>query len=187
VWLADGSVLSAGAVIDVSGRNAQVELSGGGSGLVPSGDILALLFEASSLAGLSGMEIVDRRAAPGRRWAPEPARVPAPGSGRAPLLFLADVIVPGPMTLTWRLPEGATRFGATASLPAESLPWGACEVVVRDGGEEVFRGALDEGTPELEIGVEVGSRELEIEVVAGRYGPVGDVVRLHAPRVLVGE
>jgi len=187
VWLADGSVLRAGAVIDVSGANAQVELPGGESGLVGAEEILALLFEASSLAALSGLEVQEKRAPAGRRWAPALTLEPAASSGRSPLLFTSDVVVPGPMTVSWRLPEGASRFGATASLPAGALPWGACEVVVRDGGEEVFRGTLDAETPKLEIAVGLVTRDLEIEVEAGRYGPVGDVVRLSAPRVLVGD
>jgi len=90
------------------------------------------------------------------------------------------------MALRWALPEGAGRFATTAELSSAGLPWGDCEIVVRVDGRELARERLWRERTSAAINVALdGGAAIEIEIESGRFGPVGDAVRLIDPLVLV--
>ena len=185
VWLADGSVLSAASMVDLGDGTVRLDLAGGAWAPVPLGEVRAIAFEIAALAAVGAPASSSVTTPPDRRWSAPPEAIPPRGSATAPFLYSGDLLVPGPMTLRWSLPEGAVLFGTVAEMNPASFPWGDCEVVVRDGGREVFRAQLCEASPEVEINVPLRSRELEIEIEAGRYGPVLDIVRLRRPMLRV--
>ncbi len=181
LWLADGSVLSAASATTLPGERVEIELTTGEVATIPIGDLLAASFAAERIRALGAMRPESVRIPADRRWSPPLRSVPEAGAIAIAPLFASDVIVPGPMTLRWSMPEGAVRLGLTAELPEASLPWGDCELVIREGGRELARERLWRERRVAEIRVDLSGGPLEIEVDAGRYGPVGDVVRLRAP------
>jgi hypothetical protein len=186
VWLDDGSAISAASVIAAPDGRARIELAGGASATVDADRVVAMVFDAATLRALDAESIESWRTPPERRWSPPATTDPPPGSPRVAPLFAGDVLAPGPMTLAWTLPPGAERFGAVAQLAAGGQPWGDCEVVVRVDGREAARERLRGERPEVRLSVALdGAATLEIEIDAGRFGPVGDAVRLIDPLVLV--
>lgn len=108
-------------------------------------------------------------------------------TGATPL-GLRDVVLPGPMRVSWSIPEGATRFAATAALDSASARWGDCELVVRIDGAELARGRLAAGgtrTMAINVAVPAGARSLEVSVEAGAFGEIGDRVALRRPMLLM--
>lgn len=145
-------------------------------------DLQAAAFDASRLTPLASIPPIAQRGDADRRWA-EPVRMGDPAGA---VLGAADVELPGPMTVVWRLPEGAARLGGIAVLPEDSRTWGDCELVlsVRSGGRtrEVFRAELSGTQPLAEFSVELpaseGGLELTATLEAGRYGAVQDRIIL---------
>jgi hypothetical protein len=187
LWLSDGSVMSAASVMQLSGARVEIELLSGEIATMPLGSIRAASFGSERVRALGSLTPDRARPPEGRRWSPPLRRVPAADSLAIAPLFASDVVAPGPMIVRWSLPEGAALLGLTAELPEASLPWGDCELVVREGGRELARERLWEERRIAEIRVELSGGPLEIEVEAGRYGPVGDVVRLRAPLVRIEQ
>ncbi len=184
IWLTDGSVVSAAALHDLGDQRVQVELRSGETAVMPLAQVLAMTRDAERVVPLSDFE--PRISLPySRRWSPDARSDPAPNAIETPLLFAADIHVPGPMTLRWTLPPGATRFATTATIPASAFPWGDCEIIVRNGGAEAGRFRVNQDNPRAEINVPVVSRELEIEINAGAHGAVSDEVLLIAPLLSV--
>lgn len=134
-----------------------------------------VLFEPQSLIPLAELEAqVDTGQAKGiRPWAPPPKIAP----GFWPL-GAASVQLNGPIRARWKLPAAGCTFAARAELPIDSIQ-GDFDLVVRDGGEEVFRQHFDRNEPIHRILVELNSRDLEIELEMGGGGPVQDDLLLH--------
>ena len=109
------------------------------------------------------------------------------------ILKLAAIEIPGPMRITWLLPEGSLRLGLEAELPEESRLWGHCNLVVSaavDGREsELARRTLSQDTPTTDLSIEVpdGAESLSIAVEPGRYGPIQDRVVLNRAMLLVAQ
>ena len=195
VWLADGSVLS---LSDIgTAREGRVVLSPslaggpegtiaeGGSGELPIGAVLALVFDARRLEGLGELEPGGVAIAPDRRWS-EPVGV---GDASTALLGAPTVEIPGPMAVWWTLPEGAARLSLVAELPPSMRRWGDCELVVEVGREgawrQVARERLNAERPEVGVNVPLDGPVLRITVEEGRYGPVQDRVMLRRGLLLI--
>lgn len=189
-WFGDGLVVDAGTVAagEASADTADlgVELDGRrvGGDLIPVGlgDLTAVVFDTRRIRGLSQLEL-DRVEAVGPRHHVEPPRVLEPMAAAG----LGTVELRGPMSATWIVPEGATRFSAAVSMPEVARAWGDLELVVLDGREERLRVTVNGLHPELAVDVPLSAadRRLTIRLEAGRYGPVMDRVRLRLPRVLM--
>jgi len=199
LWLADGSVVRAGAMSTdrfgvltvepiVPGGRRAADASAAG---LRCADVLAAAFDAGALTPLASLAIVEQGPLPPRRWG-EPARV---GAMAAAALGAADVELPGPMRARWSLPLGASRFGADVELPSDCRVWGDCELIVslvRPGqeGVELARVRLDAASPEARMNVELprpgaGPAMLELRVEPGASGPVQDRVVVHRGLVVV--
>ena len=199
-WLDDGSVLAVTSLS--SGAEGTVRLLGARE--VPEEteavDVLAeeiplehlsgLEFAPGSLRTLGSIEPESQTPAPGRRWT-EPLDV---RGGAA--LGLGDIVLPGPMAVTWIIPAGATRFATSVELPEAMRTWGDCEVVVagesREGEVELSRHRLNAESPIARINAELPApgeprRRLRITLEPGAYGPIQDRVTLRRPVLLVEE
>ena len=158
---------------------------------VALGDLWAVAFEAERLTPLATLPPANQRPSEGRRWT-EPLRMEDP---REALLGAPTMTVPGPMSVTWTLPQGATRFATTASLPPAMRLWGDCELVVRittsDGRRELHRARLHDESPVSVVNVALPAsgealRELSITVEPGEFGPIQDRVVFVRPLLLTG-
>ncbi|MDX2115250.1 MAG: hypothetical protein SFZ24_06455 [Planctomycetota bacterium] len=196
IWMSDGSVARvARATIDPAGR-VSLTLAGGQAVSVEWWQVRGLLSDASRLRALASLEVVSQGAGAGggagRRFVPpmevveEADEEPDPHGVVGAALGILDVRLPGPMTVTWALPTGASRVAFTAELEAGFEPWGDCELVVRDGETEVARKRLHGGQPSAEIAVDVRGAALTVAVEAGRFGPIRDRVFLRRGMVLAG-
>lgn len=189
VWLDDGAVAVVASLDAEARRGADLRLEAGPAAETPLESLRAIAFSAGRLRPLDSLELLGQSPIERRRLlspigpAPDaPEGVPAP-------LNAPDMLMPGPMSVRWRLPEGARRFGAIAELPLDALPWADCELVVEIDGREKMRIRLDQQRTRHELSVPIDSAETGSELVLrlepGEYGPVNDRVILRRPILLV--
>jgi hypothetical protein len=192
-WLTDGSVVGVREIRTtrigelllrprLSGDSESPEM-GAGSPSIPLNSIAGMVFDVSALRPLAGIEPGSQQPGGGRRWAPPVQVVNAPGP-----LGAADVLIPGPMTVRWAIPDSMTRLVADAELPRESWTWGDLELVVSvasgAGSRELSRTRLNADAPAFRLVADLGTgpgRTLEIRVEPGEHGPVQDRVLLKRP------
>lgn len=194
-WLADGSVLGVrhirttrvGEVLltpRLASDSESPEMAGsGGAASIPLADLTGLNFDIAALRPLSALEPESQEPAGARRWAP-----PLEALGRPGALGAQDLLLPGPMSVRWSLPDDMTRLVADAELPRESWTWGDLELVVAVSGagapRELVRQRLHAAAPSVRINADLGEgggRTLEVRIEAGSYGPVQDRVVLRRP------
>lgn len=147
--------------------------------------------DASRLIPLSTLTLVSQRphaSAPRTAPAQVVADAPAP-------LGAADVLLPGPMTAEWTLPERLAKGGSITGfvqMDDRSFAWGDCEVVVSiilpgAPARVLARGRLNVDSPTLAIAADLGSApagsRLRVQVDPGERGPAQDRVVLR--RVLL--
>jgi hypothetical protein len=104
--------------------------------------------------------------------------LPAPErAGGAWPADLEPVVVRGPVRLRYRLPVEGCVFAARI-LPHDADPrWTDAELVLRDGGREVFRRRVVAEMESEWIRVRLSSDEFELEITEGERGPVRDALR----------
>lgn len=200
-WLRDGSVIACRLITtsrlgeltlhdtlqDSEAQETPAESPG--SPALRLDDLLGVSFHipGASLVPLATIPPAEQAPAPDRRWTPpmeavEPERA---------VLGAADLVLPGPMSVTWDLPAGAARFVAGVELPRQAWTWGDCEIVVAADGaatRELFRQRLNAEAPAAQIAVSVqGARRLTIRVEAASLGAVQDRVLILRPLLLVGS
>ena len=183
LWLTDGTVIDApGALLDQEGL---VHVIGPRFGpeqepdAVRLAEVAAILFDPEAMRALAAL-------APTRVTGP-PTRylVPAPEVlDEWAALGLARIELRGPLTVQYTLPAGRWLFTATVELPAQARAWGDCELVIRDGRNEVARKRLNSKQPTATLAVSLNSRELTIEVTEGANGPIHDHVVLRRAMLL---
>jgi len=190
VWLADGSVLSDVSILGDASGVLDIELDKGSGSVAsaPAGDLLAFVPEAGRIVPLADVEMIAQQNAPGRRWS-EPATFDDPAEqplGASPLR------IPGPMSVSWRLPPDAAGFVAEAVLPRDMRVWGDCELSLWVGdGEapiELTRHRLhaDDPSASLRAGLAgYGGQTLELRLDAGAFGPVQDRVVVSRPMLIL--
>lgn len=202
-WLRDGSVVSCrvirsnregeltlSAVLQES-EAADVRAEGRPAAALRLEDLLAVAFESGGAAIKPLASVAPVQVSPGasRRWT-RPVRAIDPERA---VLGAADLDFPGPMSVSWDLPKGASRFAAQAELPVQSRTWGDCDLIVSAadaGGEkEVFRQHLSADAPAAVISVALpeGASRLTVRIDAGPLGPIQDRVVLHRPLLLIGK
>lgn len=213
--LADGSVLGFERLnSDLYGESIEVIMPRMPGGLsVELDDLLGVVFNPQTLIGLASLGRPEIQPGAGLVWIDAPSKPgtnitggEVAGAISDPLGF-ADLAFAGPTVASWPLPTGAVHFAAGVSLPENTAPWGACEVVVslqagtrmveiasvvlnaqapraelntpfQDGLADLFMGEfLVPGAP--------ADVQLVIEVREGAYGPVQDRPVLHTPALLV--
>ena len=120
-----------------------------------------------------------------RSWTPTPS---VSLSEVHPVLSTIDLRAP--VRVVYPLPKGSDRFACSIVAPINT--WTDCIVVVESisySGKrfELLRQRLNAQTPSVEINTELvdDTRELEIRVEPGEYGPIQDRVLIEEPRLLV--
>lgn len=187
MWFADGSVARLEAQGDVY---LLAQAPSGWEASAPLHQARAFVYEAGRIQALSELPMSGHEPIK-RRWAPPPET----GAEMAGL-WAAPVSLPGPMRVSWSLPQGAARFGAVIELREDSRVWGDCEVVVSqrrsgdvDGGRELARVRLTGDEPTARIAVDLngslGAGELVIAVEPGPSGPIQDRVLVDGALLLV--
>jgi hypothetical protein len=187
VWLSDGAVARVADMRSPDDGRIELRLPSAASSVFKIEEIEAIVFDASRLQPLASV-LPDEQSPIGRRRLIEPLRLagdgatPDAGPGVAP-----DLELPGPMRIDWTLPRDASRFSALVEMPADSFPWGDCEVVFEIDGVEQARVRLNEEQPSREIAIDLGGETLTVRVEPGAYGPVKDTVVLRRPLLLLGR
>jgi hypothetical protein len=196
VWLYDGTAIAASQLtIDSAGHTSVAARLAGQSkqpiATLDANDLRAICFDAGSLRALAASPVTVVDAKPGtgpaqRRWTP-PLKVP---DAHGTPLGAVDIEIPGPMTVEWSLPPGATRLGTIAELPPSARVWGDCELIVESvNGSKTTPLAkvhLAGSTPSAEISVALnGATKLRMTIDPGPSGPIQDRVVLRRPVVLV--
>lgn len=188
-WVGEGSVIGASAAESASGSSVslRIEREPGkpGEWSLELDSLRALLLDASRLTGLGALTIEAQEPWAGRRWSP-PARLWDGHDGDSPApLGAPDVLLPGPMTVRWTLPDRAASMGGWLLLPEGSREWGDCVVVIRFGEREAFRQRINGQKPaaRFDLAVPAGASSVSVTIDPGEYGPIQDSIVLR--RVLI--
>ncbi|MEM0982382.1 MAG: hypothetical protein AAGI17_00370 [Planctomycetota bacterium] len=185
VWLDDGSVLS---IVPWLPAGGSLGLEQPEPMSLTADRVLAYAPDAGALDALAARPIARVLPDPTRRW----TEMPAVGDVLATPLGAADISLPGPMAVDWRLQPEDARLAVTASLVrmlgGSPGPWADCvlrvEVVLSTGSVETLSSTrLTAGTPDATVSVELpgvgaGGRLLRLVLDAGEFGPVQDAVVL---------
>jgi hypothetical protein len=188
VWLDDGTVTGVERAVSSSGHTIELTLATGQSAEYELDRLRAVGYDSGRLVPLSTLEpesqiaVGDRRLALGVVTRHHPDDVL---TGSAATLGAKDLELPGPMSVTYRLPRSSIRFAATASLPESTAPWGDCEIAVLVDGKEIYRRRLSQDEPIASINLPIDGRDLTLRLDPANYGPIRDRVRLHRPLILL--
>lgn len=197
VWLNDGSIVEADRVVAQTGEQELLSVDPvlGSEGAYEITQFVGLAYDASSLVPLSVIPSSGQEPIGPRVYAPlvapyRSANIDAYASV-GPALFAEDLMIDGPMRVSWELPRGSARFATVVSLLDQTSAWADCEFVVRVGERELARERLNASSPTVAIGVDlpadIDARELVITLEAGARGAVDDRVVLVRPLVLVAD
>ncbi len=179
VWLDGGTVATVDHItIDASLRST-FTVANGTIASINWTQLRAIAFDSARLLPLSGITPTSQSPAKGRRHAP-----PIKPSVQAPL-DARDLLLPGPMSITWQLPEGSRRIAFTASLAEGSEPWGDCDLIVTIDGSEYTRRRLSTENPTAPLTFPVNGQTLAITIDPGKFGPIRDWVVLTRPLILI--
>ncbi len=204
VWLKDGSVIACRAVksgrlgeltLNLSLQDSEASPSDVTADPRPAGalrldDLQGAAFEPGALVPLCSLPPVEQKPVGDRRW----TRPIAIADADRAVLGAGDIELPGPLSVEWDLPPGATHLGADAELPRQMWTWGDCQVVVSALGSgsgasaetELFRSRLNADQPHARIAVAVaGAKRLRIRIEPGAFGPVQNRVVLRRPLLLI--
>jgi len=184
VWLGDGTAAAVSQVILNEGRRVTLQLSRGTDGSYDWSMLRGVSFDVARLRPLASLAPESQEPRSGRRYAAPMRRLEPEGGLEAPL-DAADLILPGPMAVTYALPPGARRLAGFAELDSGAVPWGDCELVISVDSREVMRKRLQFEQTAQAFNVEIEGSTLTIAVDAGRYGPIHDRVVLRRALLLV--
>lgn len=196
--LADGTVLAADALAGdaQSGKLTFKAIAAGSKGmLVDLSQLAGVVPDPSRIVPLASLPIAAQKPAEGRIGA-SAAQVLADAG--APLAA-ADILLPGPMTVSWAIPTGAASVIGYAQMDDRSFAWGDCTVVVSvapapatagAAERELARGRLNATTPSLTISADLGAIKpgdtLKVRTESGERGPIQDRVVLRRVLLLSG-
>ncbi len=147
--------------------------------------------DPSRIIPLASLPIAAQKPADGRLGAAPAHALPDAG---APLAA-ADILLPGPMTVEWTIPPGATSIVGYAQMDDRSFAWGDCTITVaiaRPGApdRELAKSRLNSTTPSLTISADLGALKpgdtLKVRTEPGQRGPIQDRVVLRRMLLLTG-
>lgn len=190
IWLADGTQAQVAALsLDAPDARATAVIRTGQSVSIAWSSLRAVSFDAARLIPLARLAHQPPQPPPDRYYAPSIRRVGAAGDDpfdlRPSPLGADELLLAGPMSVTWMLPPGARRLAFTASLAEGASPWGDCDMIVLLDGQEVARRRLTPAGPDAPVSVPVAGRALTITIEPGRFGPIRDWVVLGRALILV--
>jgi hypothetical protein len=183
VWFNDGAVARIDDLRATGEGLVELRLPSAASSVFEIAELDAVLFDAARILPLASLR-PDEQAPIGRRTLVRPLRH-LDDDASASHTVAPDLLLPGPMSVTWTLPPAAQRFSALATMPESSFPWGDCELVVLIDGRETLRHRLNRDHPAHEISVDARAATLTIRIEPGAFGPVRDVVELRRPLLLL--
>lgn len=185
-WLDDGTVTRIAAIEPMERARIVLRRPDGESAMYSLRSLRALATQPDRIVPLASLDPASQTPLAGRRTF-EPAAAQTQ-SGRIEPLGAADLLLPGPMAVSWTLPDSALRLAGSAALDGEAWPWGDCEFVIAVDGYEVFRSRLTRDTPPARFNVELdGARTIDLIVEPGLNGPLNDRVVIRRPLLLTGE
>lgn len=191
LWLDDGTVVRVDKVIIDSGLRASFSAENAAAGSASWSQLRAVALDAGRLRPLSRIRPASHSPARERRYAPPIValaddQTSDPSELRLAPLDADDLLLPGPMTVNWVLPESARRIAFSASLADGAAPWGDCELIISIEGVEQARHRLTPDSAAIAISVPIASgRAMSVTVEPGRYGPIRDWVVLSRPLILL--
>jgi len=194
VWLTDGSIVNLESVqsdaakgrLTLTARSLSTG-AGQGAASIELAELLALTTDSSALTSLASLPPT-RQWPIGDRRRGDSVEIGPPGP-----LGAADIVLPGPMGVEWRLPAGSRRIAGQAVLEERSWTWGDCVVtvsVVRDGRDpvELARARVNASRPVLDFNAELPATatddRLRISVDPGEHGPIQDRIVLRRTLIL---
>ena len=109
-------------------------------------------------------------------------------TGATPL-GLADLTLPGPMSVTYNLPQNTTRFATTAHLDPAAARWAHCTLTISlDRQPHSTITFSSEHPPTTPINIPTNNASsLTITLDEGQRGPIGDRVTLRRPILRVNR
>ena len=187
VWLDDGTIAAIRAMSSRGEDRVLITLPEGQSAEYELDALRGIAFNASRLIPLSSLTPLEQ-APIGERLHAEPVtRVHHPndlGVGSAVTFGAWDLELPGPMRVTYEIPEGVQRLALTAALAADTAPWGDCELILSTGTTELARVHLSQDQPSSPVNIPVSGGPLVITLDPGAYGPIKDRVVLRRAMLL---
>ncbi len=201
LWLGDGSVVATDrlAFDAAAGRVTLAARAPSPAPTPPPGppspgasldlnDLRAIALDSSRLTALSSLGIAGFAPTGDRRIAEPPLVLPVAAGEPSPL-GADDIVLPGPMSVEWKLPARASRLAGWITLEPSAWAWGDCTVTIAliepgrdEPSEPLARRSVSAAQPIMPVNVELpGLREaarLRVTVDAGDSGPIQDRVRL---------
>lgn len=214
VWLVDGSVVDATNLAADDGEGSITfgfKMAGvDGASSISGENVVAVVFDAAKVMPLASLPIASQKGVGERRhvdpvalrWRGE--QLDASWRDHAGAMFAApfdapDIELPGPMSVEWMLPAGATRFAGWAELPQESRLWGEFTLTIEGVGgmggvasegkiAALLSEAMNGTKPVVEFNIELpqpAPERLRISMDPGVRGPIQDRVLLRRALVLM--
>ncbi|QYK48111.1 MAG: hypothetical protein KF838_15130 [Phycisphaeraceae bacterium] len=201
VWLSDGSAIGVREAVaagpglvrltPIDGIRRETESEQGvtpgdgtGSGTtIVLDNVIGWMPDAKRLSPLASAKLIGVTPVEPRPWTDQPTIADAATA----TLGAPDILLPGPSSIEWELPEGTDGLSCEVVLPEAYRDWGDCEVVILAGdagrSTERWRGRLNAGTPTLAVRLEMADRPrcMVVRVDPGEFGAVQDRPTLIAP------
>ena len=178
-WLTDGTVTNLARIRDPGTLAAE-----------SAPRIVALLPQPARLVGLTALRPANVAPLGGRSYTDPPARSVNADDLALPdvsALGAGDLVFPGAMEVTYRLPPGSKRFVSTVALDDTAGVWGDCDVTISAGSEATskLRAHLKWGQPPVPANLVISGETLTIRIEPGALGPIRDRVRLMRPVLIL--
>lgn len=149
------------------------------------GGILAYTPHRESLEPLVKVPNTVQATDSSRRWTAPPVL----GDPVTSPLGAADIELPGPMSVTWTMPERAVRIAGVLELPESSRVWGDCNVTLTaQDGSKLFTTRLNGAAPIATFNVVLPTSKksaITVRVDAGENGPIEDRVVIRRALILL--
>ncbi|MCW5767873.1 MAG: hypothetical protein KIT19_04255 [Phycisphaeraceae bacterium] len=201
VWLSDGSAFGVREAVaagpglvrlsPIDAARPETESEQGvtpGDGTVPGStvvldNVIGWMPDAGRLRPLASAKFIGVTPVEPRPWTDQPTITDAASA----TLGAPDILLPGPSSIEWELPEGTDGLSCEVVLPEAYRDWGDCEVVILAGDvgrmTERWRGRLNAGTPTLAVRLDMADRprRMVVRVDPGEFGAVQDRPTLITP------
>jgi len=189
LWLGDGTIVRTDELAtDPSRERLEFTLKGGQRAVYRVSALRGIAFDSARLLPLATLSPT-HQAPTGNRLHADPIRYTASSYDDQDLgrstLGLANIEFPGPMEVTYALPENSMRIGGTFTLDESSLPWGDCIVTIELDGRELFTKRLFAENLNANFSLTAEGDELTIRIDPGEHGPILDRVTLKRAIVLL--
>lgn len=98
---------------------------------------------------------------------------------------LSPIELSGPITCSWSIPDGASRFRTRVLLPSSMQAWGNLGIELYVDGELLEQAHLSASHPMVPVDIPASGSLMVIKLTEGANGPVQDTVLLEYPMFLI--